>query len=62
MTTADNGFADLGLRPDLLNALMSAGKRVQTLPQECLWLDIGRHEDYAQAIEIFEARKREFLP
>jgi NDP-sugar pyrophosphorylase family protein len=48
--------------PDLLNALMAAGKRVQTLPQECLWLDIGRHEDYAEATDIFEARKREFLP
>jgi NDP-sugar pyrophosphorylase family protein len=48
--------------PDLLNALMTAGKPVQTLPQECLWLDIGRHEDYAQAVDIFEARKREFLP
>jgi len=48
--------------PDLLNALMTAGKRVQTLPQECLWLDTGRHEDYAQAIDIFAAQKSEFLP
>jgi NDP-sugar pyrophosphorylase family protein len=48
--------------PDLLNALMAAGKRVQTLPQDCLWLDIGRHEDYALAAEIFEDRKHEFIP
>jgi NDP-mannose synthase len=47
--------------PDLLNALMAAGKKVQTLPQDCLWLDIGRHEDYAQATDIFESRKAEFL-
>ena len=48
--------------PDLLTRLMAAGKVVQTLAQDCLWLDIGRHEDYAQATEIFESRRSEFLP
>jgi len=48
--------------PDLLTGLMATGKRVRTLPQDCLWLDIGRHEDYVQATDIFEARRSEFLP
>jgi NDP-sugar pyrophosphorylase family protein len=48
--------------PDLLTALMTACKRVKTLPQDCLWLDIGRPEDYAVAAEIFESRKHEFVP
>jgi NDP-mannose synthase len=48
--------------PDLLTELTRSGKKVRTLPQDCLWLDIGRHEDYALATEIFESRRSEFLP
>lgn len=48
--------------PDLLMKLKEAGGKVQTLRQDCLWLDIGRQEDYLQALDIFESRKQEFLP
>jgi NDP-sugar pyrophosphorylase family protein len=29
--------------------------------QPCEWLDIGRHDDYATANEIFESRRHAFL-
>ena len=28
----------------------------------CLWLDIGRPDDYEAALETFQARRAEFLP
>jgi NDP-sugar pyrophosphorylase family protein len=31
-------------------------------PFEGYWLDIGRPDDYARAIEEFEQRKHELLP
>ena len=31
------------------------------LQEPCYWLDIGRHDDYATANEVFEARRRSFL-
>jgi NDP-sugar pyrophosphorylase family protein len=56
---ADN--ETLGM-PDLLLRLKAAGERVGTYPCKTLWLDIGRHDDYERAIEIFEVRRDEFLP
>ncbi|MCZ7590374.1 MAG: sugar phosphate nucleotidyltransferase [Gaiella sp.] len=41
--------------PDLVHALLDAGKRVGAYPFEGLWLDIGRHEDYVRAIELWES-------
>ena len=29
--------------------------------EPCYWLDIGRHDDYATANEVFESRRRSFL-
>ncbi|MDY6987476.1 MAG: sugar phosphate nucleotidyltransferase [Thermodesulfobacteriota bacterium] len=40
--------------PDLVLTLIRAGKRVMAFPFDGYWLDIGRHEDYAQALEEFE--------
>jgi NDP-sugar pyrophosphorylase family protein len=40
--------------PDLVRSLLLAGKRVGAFPYEGLWLDIGRHEDYAKAVELWE--------
>jgi len=40
--------------PDLVVALLKAGRRVMAYPFDGYWLDIGRHEDYAQALEEFE--------
>jgi NDP-sugar pyrophosphorylase family protein len=47
--------------PELLETIRGAGHRVHCFRQECYWLDIGRHDDYATANEIFEARRSSFL-
>jgi NDP-sugar pyrophosphorylase family protein len=43
--------------PDLVLRLIAAGEKVCAMPVDCLWLDIGRPEDYAQAQELI-AEKR----
>lgn len=48
--------------PDLMLRLKQAGERVITFEQPCRWLDIGRADDYADALEVFEAHRDEFLP
>ncbi len=47
--------------PDLLEAMRGDGKPVHCFRQPCYWLDIGRHDDYATANEIFVTRRTEFL-
>ena len=47
--------------PELLETMRGAGHPVHCFRQECYWLDIGRHDDYATANEIFEARRASFL-
>jgi NDP-sugar pyrophosphorylase family protein len=48
--------------PDLMLRLREAGHRVLTYSAPCLWLDIGRMEDYEAALQTFESRRAEFLP
>ena len=45
--------------PDLVNALIAAGEEVAAYPHDGLWLDIGRAEDHARAVELWEARPNE---
>ena len=47
--------------PDLLETMRGAGRPVHCFKKPCYWLDIGRHDDYATANEVFEARRRSFL-
>ena len=47
--------------PDLLETMRRAGRPVHCYKEPCYWLDIGRHDDYATANEVFEARRRAFL-
>jgi NDP-sugar pyrophosphorylase family protein len=47
--------------PDLLEAMRADGRPVHCFRQPCYWLDIGRHDDYATANEIFVSRRTEFL-
>jgi NDP-sugar pyrophosphorylase family protein len=47
--------------PDLLESMRRTGKSVHCYRQDCYWLDIGRHDDYATANEIFESRRGSFL-
>lgn len=46
--------------PDLVHALLDAGERVASYPSDDLWLDIGRHDDYEEAQEIFERHREDF--
>jgi NDP-sugar pyrophosphorylase family protein len=43
--------------PDLVLKLVAAGEKVCAMPCECLWLDIGRPDDYARAQEIYAEGK-----
>ena len=47
--------------PELLETMRGAGEPVHCFKQPCYWLDIGRHDDYATANEIFESRRAQFL-
>jgi NDP-sugar pyrophosphorylase family protein len=47
--------------PDLLEAMRGSGHAIHCFREPCYWLDIGRHDDYATANEIFQARRAEFL-
>lgn len=47
--------------PELLETIREAGRSVLCFREPCEWLDIGRHDDYALANELFQARRGEFL-
>lgn len=47
--------------PELLESMRRVGHDIHCYRQECYWLDIGRHDDYATANEIFDARRGAFL-
>jgi len=46
---------------DLMHELLRRGEMVRTCEHEGYWLDIGRPDDYLQAIEEFERLKSVFL-
>lgn len=48
--------------PDLVLRLLKEGEKVCAFPADCLWLDIGRPDDYARAQEIYEKRHDERAP
>ena len=48
--------------PDLVLRLIAAGELVKAWRFEGYWLDIGRPDDYEQAQDEFESRRRQFLP
>lgn len=48
--------------PDLVLRLLKAGERVQAWRPDAYWLDVGRHEDYEQAMEEFERMRSRLLP
>jgi NDP-mannose synthase len=47
--------------PELLDSMRLAGHATHCYRQDCYWLDIGRHDDYDLANEIFESRRAAFL-
>lgn len=49
--------------PDLIKKLLDENEIINTYTQpECMWLDIGRLEDFHRSLEIFEKNKSKFLP
>jgi NDP-mannose synthase len=48
--------------PDLILRLIDAGETVRAWPSHDHWLDIGRHDDYEQAQEVFNELRHRFLP
>jgi NDP-sugar pyrophosphorylase family protein len=48
--------------PDLVQALLAAGEPVGAFPYDGYWLDIGRHDDYEQAIADFEELSPRLFP
>jgi NDP-sugar pyrophosphorylase family protein len=48
--------------PDLIRRLLDAGETVRAFRSDCYWLDIGRHDDYEQALEEFERMKDRLIP
>jgi NDP-sugar pyrophosphorylase family protein len=55
---AYNEYLDI---PTLMVKIKNAGKRVDTYRSDCEWLDIGRPEDYENAIEAFMEKKDRYL-
>jgi NDP-sugar pyrophosphorylase family protein len=48
--------------PDLVKQLIAAGETVNCYPYSGYWLDIGRPDDYQQAVADFERLANELLP
>jgi NDP-sugar pyrophosphorylase family protein len=46
--------------PDLVLRLLANGQRVCAYVTDCLWLDIGRPDDYERAQQMLEAHKDRF--
>jgi len=47
--------------PDLVARMLEAQRTVRSVPFDGYWLDIGRHDDFAQAQRDFEDRRADFL-
>ncbi|MBC7879012.1 MAG: NTP transferase domain-containing protein [Anaerolineales bacterium] len=56
---AQNQHLDL---PELILNLINGGKKVNVYNFNGYWLDIGRHDDYEQAIAEFSTHRDDFLP
>jgi NDP-sugar pyrophosphorylase family protein len=47
--------------PELVLRLLDNGERVCAFPSDCLWLDIGRPDDYARAQQLFMEQNGDFI-
>jgi NDP-sugar pyrophosphorylase family protein len=48
--------------PDLVQRLLDAGEHVRGERSDCYWLDIGRHDDYEQALEEYTQMRHVLVP
>ena len=59
------GYIERGERldfPDLVQLLLRSREPVAAYPFSGYWLDMGRPDDYARAVDEFSARRAQFLP
>ena len=47
--------------PELIRTLHSLQKKIHCYSGDYYWLDIGRVDDYEQAVDVFKTRRKEFL-
>ena len=47
--------------PNLILLAKEHKKKIKCFVQDCIWLDIGRVDDYEEAVKLFENKKTEFL-
>jgi NDP-sugar pyrophosphorylase family protein len=48
--------------PDLILRLLALGERVEAWRPAAYWLDLGRHDDYEQAMQDFDSVRHRLLP
>jgi NDP-sugar pyrophosphorylase family protein len=48
--------------PDLVEAMLQRGLKINAHVSSAFWLDIGRHEDYDEANRSFERMRHDLLP
>jgi NDP-sugar pyrophosphorylase family protein len=48
--------------PDLVKTLLAEGLPVGTYPYDGLWFDIGRREDYEQAVTVWQELESAAVP
>lgn len=48
--------------PDLVEQLLSDGKRVATYPFDGYWLDVGTHDDFKRAEQVLTDERAQFFP
>jgi NDP-sugar pyrophosphorylase family protein len=48
--------------PDLVLKLLADDRPIATFAFDGYWLDIGRHDDYQEAVSVFEQNRDQFLP
>ena len=54
-----NEYLDI---PDLVKVLLNDGRKVVGYPFSGYWQDLGRADDYEQAVQDFDAMRSQFLP
>lgn len=47
--------------PELMMNLHHQGLKVSSYREKCLWLDIGRIDDYKEAVDLFESNMDKFI-
>ena len=47
--------------PDLITSLKENNKKITCFSEPCEWLDIGRLDDYEEAVKLYETNEKLYL-